>query len=158
MKVEPKIETLDLDEDDLPLKPSSTTSTVSSTNKDDSSAKRKVEEVDLTLSDSDDEPLVPKKKQCLITNHFKYTDKNGGSPNSSSGRNSPSLIILDSDSPSSTPTPTPTPTRTPTPTPVSTTPAENSAAAAPYSTAPEPYICPAPEILDIEAEPIYPMF
>lgn len=93
-----------------------------------------------------------------------FSDKNPPtSPNrtdsiSSSGRNSPSLIILDSDSPASTPTPTPTPARTPSPTTVNPIPAESSEVPPEISVEPEQYLSPSPHFLDVESESTFPVF
>lgn len=121
VKAELKVEMLDIEpESPLPnanLPPSTTITATSSTNssKDDTSKKRTEEFVDLTLSDSDDEPLLPKKKQSppdsSIQNNVSYSNVTNNNSNmsgnsvssSGQGQHSPSLIILDGDSPPATP-------------------------------------------------------
>ncbi|KAK6623747.1 hypothetical protein RUM43_009600 [Polyplax serrata] len=114
MKMGSKVETLDIEPEVIPQKTVGLIQTpVPSTQSSDaSSAKpgpsKKEEVIDLTLSDSDDEPLIPRKKQIPDSSHqvIKSTESHSHissnrstSVSSSSGQRSPSLIIIDSDSP-----------------------------------------------------------
>ncbi|KAL0273915.1 UNVERIFIED_CONTAM: hypothetical protein PYX00_006479 [Menopon gallinae] len=143
---------IDIDADVLPQTPVSTTADTTNactTSGKENEPKKKEEVIDLTLSDSDEEPLVPRKKNVTDPFQFiKYAETNKVSTTnrsnsvSSSGQHSPSLIILDGDSPPPTPTPASQTPRIPPP---------------PYNSVVS-YLQPPCHYLDVDATPSYPRY
>lgn len=63
VKLEAKVETVQVDVDDIKSISEPVNDVPHSSKKDVTAVKRKVEEIDLTVSDSDDEPLIIHKKK-----------------------------------------------------------------------------------------------